>query len=443
MKNKFIKALIYTTAIIAFGCNKKLDTVPTQSIDANAALKTGDDVKVALVGAYKDFGSADFYGGRVFMESDLLSDVNELNWTGTYQGLTQINNKTIPVDNGFVANVWLSGYKVINDVNNVLNSLSVLSAKDKDRVEGEAKFIRGASYFELVKMFAKDWTDGDPNSNAGIPLVLTPTTSITDASKVKRNTVAEVYAQAMKDLKDAEAKLPSINSFFATKAAAEAILARVYLQQGDYTNAAQAANNAINNSGAQLNGSYAAAFGAPNTKEDIFAMQVTASSGIQGFNEFYSSTQRGDIQINDAHLQLYDPNDDRLNLFYNDNGSVYTGKFEELYGNVHSVRVAEMYLIRAESNLRSGTAVGDSPLNDINRIRSRVNLTPYTSLNLTLDEILTERKLELAFEGFGLDEVKRLKKNVGVLPWNSTKLIFPIPKREMIVNSNLTQNPGY
>ena len=102
-----------------------------------------------------------------------------------------------------------------------------------------------------------------------------------------------------------------------------------------------------------------------------------------------------------------------------------------------------MYLIRAEANFRQGTAVGDEPVNDINLIRNRVNLPSYTAGELTLDKILNERRLELAFEGFALDDLKRLKGSVGNLPWNSPKLIFPIPKREIVVNPNLTQNEGY
>ena len=74
---------------------------------------------------------------------------------------------------------------------------------EKDRVEGEAKFIRGSVYFDLVRMYAKAWNDGDPNSNEGVPLILTPTNLITDSNKVKRNTVAQVYAQAISDLTDA------------------------------------------------------------------------------------------------------------------------------------------------------------------------------------------------------------------------------------------------
>ncbi|HEV7621983.1 MAG TPA: RagB/SusD family nutrient uptake outer membrane protein, partial [Flavisolibacter sp.] len=316
-------------------------------------------------------------------------------------------------------------------------------ASEKNKVEGEAKFLRGATYFELVKRFAKAWNDGNPSTNPGIPIDLTPTTEANLLNQPKRNTVAEVYAQVIKDLQDAEAKLPASNGFFATKAAAEAILARVYLQQADYTNAVQAANNAITNSGATLNPVYADAFGIPNTREDIFAIQVTSSSGTQGFNEFYSSAQRGDIQITDVHLNMYDSGDVRRSLFYDDAGSVYTGKFEQLYGNVHTIRVAEMYLIRAEANFRLGTAVGDTPLNDINKIRTRAKVSTYTAGTLTLDAILKERRLELAFEGFALDDIKRLQGSAGQLPWNSPKLIFPIPKREIIVNSNLTQNAGY
>ncbi len=444
MKNKFIKALICSTVIAAaVSCNKELDTVPTGSVDASTALKTSNDVKAALIGSYADFGVADFYGGRPFMEADLLANVNEMNWSGTYQQLTQINNKSIPIDNSFVANVWLSGYRAINDVNNVISAASAVDARDSARVIGEAEFIRGASYFELVKLFAKAWNDGDPTANPGVPIILTPTTSITEASKVKRNTVAEVYQQAITDLKNAEANLPTSNGTYATKAAAEAILARIYLQQGDYANAAQAATNAIDNSGATLEANYADAFGVTNSKEDIFAIQVTSTSGTQGFNEFYSSAQRGDIQINAAALNMYDPNDVRGQFFYTDNGSVYTSKFEELYGNVHTIRVAEMYLIRAESNFRLGTSVGDTPVNDINRIRNRAGLPSYSAGDLTLDKILTERKLELAFEGFSLDDIKRTKGSVANLPWNSPKLIFPIPKREIVANPNLTQNEGY
>ena len=446
MLNKSFYVLLLLTG---FSCSKSLNISPTQSIDQTMALNTSSDVLVALTGAYADLGAANFYGGYPFITSELLANAGELNWTGTYQQFTQINNKTIPVDNSFVADMWLAGYAAINDVNNVLAALSVVDAGKKDRVEGEAKFIRGAVLFDLVRLYGKSWNDGDPASNDGVPIVLTPTNVISPANLVKRDKVLAVYTQVIKDLSDAEAKLPASNGFYATKAAAAGMLARVYLQKADYASAAQAANRAIvsaTGNGISLTPTYAGAFPANasgNTAEDIFAMQVTTSSGNNSFQTFFSANSRGDIQINDAHIALYENGDDRLNLFYNSGGSRYTGKFDYLYGNVHIIRLAEMYLIRAESNFRLNTAVGNTPLADINLIRERAKLTDLLPGQLTLAAILKERKLELAFEGQALHDIKRLMGTVGPLPWNSPKLILPIPLREIRVNPNLTQNAGY
>lgn len=450
MQSKIFSILFL--AITILGSCKKLDTKPTQSIDESVALNTSADVQVALVGAYSDLGNTDFYGGLPFVAADLLGDFNEIAWSGTFQGLTQIKNKSIPIDNGFVTRTWLTGYRAINDVNNILGALGVVAANRKDRVEGEAKFIRGAVYFDLVRLFGKAWNDGTAASNPGVPIVLTPTRGITDADQRPRNTVAEVYAQAILDLTTAETKLPAANGFFATKGAAAAMLARIYLQKGDYANAAAAADRVIASGRYSLRPNYAEAFPVSpagpaqisNTSEDVFAMQVNATQGVNSFNTHYSSNSRGDIDINSSHLNLYEPGDDRRDLFYVDGGSVYVGKFENLYGNVRLIRLAEMYLTRAEANFRLLPAApvgGVTPLSDINRIRNRAGLPSLATL--TLNQILKERKLELAFEGFTLHDAKRLQLSVGTIPWNSPKLVYPIPDREIRVNSKLTQNEGY
>ena len=356
MKNIFFKILIGVGIVTVISCNKSLDTKPTQSIDQTVALNTSSDVLVALTGAYADLGTATFYGGYPFIASELLANSGELNWSGTFQQFTQINNKAIPVDNSFVANTWLSGYTAINDVNNVLSALTVVEPAKVDRVEGEAKFIRAAVLFDLVRLYAKSWNDGDPASNDGVPIVLTPTLSITGDNQVTRSKVADVYAQILKDLTDAEAKLPVKNGFYATKVSAASLAARVYLQKADYINAANAANRAISMApagGFFLKTVYADAFPnnvSANTTEDIFAMQVSSSSGNNSFQTFFSATSRGDIQINNAHTALYETGDARLGLFYNSGGSRYTGKFDYIYGNVHIIRLAEMYLVRAEAN---------------------------------------------------------------------------------------------
>lgn len=453
MKKNIFKILFFTSLVSTISCSKRLDVEPAQSIDQSVALKTSSDVQVALVGSYTQLGNINFYGGRMFVMSELLADNNELIWSGTFQGLTQIFNKTIPVNNGFALSTWLAGYTAINGANNVLSAISVVDAANKNKFEGEAKFLRSAAYFELVKLYAKDWSNGDPNTNDGVPLILTPTREITEADKVARAKVAAVYNQIITDLVDAEAKLPTSNGFFATKNAAAALLARVYLQKRDYPNARDAANRVITSNRHSLAGYFGDAFpyngGNPfgNTTEDVFAMQVTTNSGVNDFQTFFSADNRGDITITDDHLNLYEPADERQDLFYVSGGSVYNGKNDNIYGNVHTIRLAEMYLIRAEANFRLSTTVGATPLSDLNRIRNRVGL--ISKLVITLDDILFERKLELAFEGFNLSDIKRLGVTTGYftggggLAATSPKLVLPIPERELRVNPNLTQNEGY
>ena len=157
-------------------CEKNLDIDPTQSIDENEALLTSSDVEAALVGAYSDLGDADTYGGTLFVRSELLGNSTAtINWSGTFQTMTQIYNKQIPVDNGDVTDTWTDAYQTINDVNNVLDAIDIVLDNKKDRVEGEAKFIRGSLYFDLIRLYAKAWNDGNPADNDGVPIVLDPT----------------------------------------------------------------------------------------------------------------------------------------------------------------------------------------------------------------------------------------------------------------------------
>ncbi|WP_158797550.1 RagB/SusD family nutrient uptake outer membrane protein [Pedobacter sp. L105] len=445
---------IAVVGLLLSSCKKPLDVTPKDTIEQAQALNTSKDVQAALVGAYSDLGNANFYGGGPFLMSDFLANTNAIVWTGTFEGLTQLINKAIINSNGFVEDVWLNGYKTINDVNNVISAVDKVDAADQARVGGEAKFIRGSVYFDLVRVFGKAYNDGSPATNLGVPIVLTPTTAITTASYVSRSTVAAVYQQVIKDLTDAEASLPESNGFFATKYTAAAMLARVYLQMGDYNNALNAANRVIASGDYQLASTFAKAFptvqtlGDPaqpgsNTVEDIFAMQVTNLTGVNNFNTYYASSSyggRGDASIDPDWIDAtYETGDARKDFFYDD-GDLFTSKFADQYGNVAIIRLAEMYLIRAEANVRLSTAVGATPLEDLAVIRGRAGLTTTSA---TLADILLERTREFAFEGFSLNDAKRTQTNIGSVAWNSTALIFPIPQRELDANKNLVQNTGY
>jgi len=443
-----------SAALLLGACNKQLDLKPFQQIQQSQAILTAQDVQITLVGAYNRAGLSDLYGGGVFLYPDLMATQTAIDWQGTFQGLTQMVNQNIPVDNGFVNSTWADGYQVINQANNVLANLSKVSSANAPRTEGEAKFLRGMTYFDLARLFGKAWNDGDPNTNLGVPIVLTPTTVITSASYVSRSTVAQVYQQAITDLTDAENKLPATNSFYANKYSASAILARLYLQKGDYANAAAEATKVINSKQFRLNDNYLDEFPYPggtavhvdNTDEDIFAIQVTGQQGTNSFNTYYASSDnagRGDIIIKDSFLDDFEDADTRLGMYNPDaDGNLRCDKFDNEYGNVHIIRLAELYLIRAEANFRLGTATGATPVDDINVIRKRAGLDNLGAV--TLDDIMLERKHELAFEGgFFLHDAKRLQLGVGALPFSANKLVFPIPLQDINANPKLVQNPGY
>jgi hypothetical protein len=101
-----------------------------------------------------------------------------------------------------------------------------------------------------------------------------------------------------------------------------------------------------------------------------------------------------------------------------------------------------MYLIRAEANFRLGNLVGpESPTEDVNRIRRRAGASE--KLLVTLEDILLEDRLEFAFEGHRIHDIKRTKATTGTFAYNDPKLVYPIPDREIKANSLLVQNATY
>ena len=441
---------ILSLGVLLGSCDGRLDVSPQNSIPASGALATSSDVSSLLRGGYQAMGNEYVYGGAIQYDSDFLGDDGEIQFTGTYNQPKQIINKSILINNTFVSFTWTDSYRAINITNTVLSALDRVVDADKKVVEGGAKFIRGSLYFELTRLFGKAWNDGSPASNLAVPLVLTPTNAdnpdeaVAAQGTVSRNTVAELYAQVITDLQDAEQLLPKSNGVYATTYAASAMLSRVYLQQGKYAEAAVEANKVIASGNFSLVNSYADEFiSKTNTSESIFDIQLTAQSGTSDLNTFYSSNSRGDVTVLDKHLAMYEAGDERLDLFDTSGGSdgALTTKFDNIHGNVHLIRLAEMYLTRAEGNFRAGTTVGATPLKDINTIRARVGLPALAAV--TLLQILEERHLELAFEGFLLHDLKRDMLSVGDLPYNSPKLVFPIPQRERDLNANLVQNEGY
>ncbi len=453
MKKYFISALVIT--LLVTGCEKKLDVLPTQSIGQGQALLTEGDVLVTLIGAYDGLQGVSAYGGEIMVLNELIGNSADIRFTGTFAGLSDAYKLEMTADNTFALGIWNQCYNTINRCNNVLSALDKItsSAANKNKVEGEALFIRAALYFELVRLYAKTWGDGDNQTNPGVPLVLTPTTSITEANFKARSSVAEVYALVIADLTKAESLLPVSNTIFATKNAAAATLSRVALMKGDYAGARDAAHRVISSGRHTLSATFAGLFftfinNAGNSpSEYIFSMKVTTQDGTNGMNTYFGTNAgpgtsgRGDCKIFPAHLAKYEAGDARGAFFTVVGGNNYTRKHLDRFGNVLVVRLGEMYLTRAEANFQVGTTIGQTPVKDVNDIRNRSGLANLATVDLAA--ILKERYLETAFEGNRLHDIKRTRGTQSGTPWNSPKMILPIPQREMDVNKKLVQNVGY
>jgi hypothetical protein len=273
--------------ILATGCEKRLDILPYQSINADKALETEGDVNVTLIGAYDGAQGAATYGGDIMVLNDLIGNNANINFTGTFAGLTDAYQTLMTSNNSFAAGTWIAAYNTINRCNNVLSALDKVTSSPakKSSVEGQALFLRASMYFELVRLYAKTIGDGDASSNPGVPLVLTKTESVSNADYLPRASVKAVYDQVVADLTKAESLLPSSNTIYATKWAAAAQLSRVHLMLKNYAAAGDAANRVIAGSGKTLNPDFTKLWftfinnGGANPAEYIFAMTVTAQDG--------------------------------------------------------------------------------------------------------------------------------------------------------------------
>jgi len=448
MKNTI--AIICLTFFLLTACNDNLDIQPQQAISTEVALSTEQGVKTALIGAYDLLTMAPTFTGDVILNSELLIDSENLFWTGFSNDLSQIFDKQIVVNSSAIEKFWENGYRTINQVNSILAAIEVVNENERQAVAGEARFLRGMIYFDLINMFGKSWNDGDAASNLGVPIVSLPSEQTLVDPIVPRNTVAEIYQFIIEDLLFAKENLPNQNDVFATNFAASALLSRVYLMQEKYDLAAAEVDRIIASEVFTLLPDLDQVFNqSENTPETIFAVQVTSQDRVNRMSFFYTGEIEGGggfIGITDEHLTKYETGDKRSALFYLDeqNGIRRTSKWkikDSNDGNAAFLRLAEMYLTRAESRFRIGNISG--ALEDLNIIRNRAGLSDLSANEITLDGILKERFLELVFEGHQYRDVKRTQQFVGGLPFNDAKLIYPIPQRELEVNTALVQNEGY
>ncbi|MDD4644449.1 MAG: RagB/SusD family nutrient uptake outer membrane protein [Bacteroidales bacterium] len=435
---KYISSVLVVCGVLS-SCEKMLEMEPKMDLSDKTALTSTAGLQSALIGAYDRIQGGDLYGGRIWVAGDMLADNVKISGeqNTVYEELQMIN-KTMSADNRITTSFWSNAYFTINLVNNVIKEIPNVSDKDiaanKDRLEGEALFIRALLYFDMVRYL------GNPVTGLGVPYLKEPTGITVNPA---RDNIETCYQNIIADLEKAVTLLPATNSDRATKWAAYALLGRVRFYHGDYAESIIACTEVIDKGGFTLEPLIINNYSAAKSGEVIFAiMSTTADASCGTLNGYYRYKSSGKFSPSNDYIQVLasekSSGDNRvMQLYENIEGKFFTKKFDDRYMNVPILRLSEMYLTRAECKVMVNAA-DLTAVDDLNVIRARAGLT--NAKKATLSAIYLQRIKELAFEGDHFHNMKRLQKDIAGLPWNDIKLVFKVPQREMDVNPNMVQN---
>jgi hypothetical protein len=465
MKRITIKNMIVTTVLFLSlaSCEKSfLELKPPTSLTPEFALATEADLQVALRGAYAGLKSTALYGRSLMVLGDMMAD-------NTYQSALNTNRYTnfnlynYLVTDGDVAGLWNASYSVILRANNIINS-PIADNANIQQIKGEAYAIRALAYFNLVRYFGSPYTL-DP-SKLGVPIITTYQADL----KPERAKIADVYTLINKDLTQAFTLMTKFtNSSQFSKYSAKALQAKVYLAMGDKTNAKTAALDVITNSGftaissAAHTGYWAGV--APRTDKVETLLEISfdavANNAFDALSYIYlQSGNYGDMLCSSELYDLFETADIRKSLYATGTrgglASVFVNKYSSFTGD-HSdtkvIRMSEMYLIAAEASYPSNTA---DALKYVNEVTSRRGATAIASSgSALLEDIITERRKELAFEGERYLDMQRLQRNIArsknypaaalSIDFTNYRRIMPIPQGELDANPSIKsqQNPGW
>src|SRR5690606_14583479 len=191
----------YFPVILAFfslaSCETFLDVQPRDDASDDATIVDLGSAETALNGAYRALASNGYYG-TTFQFAIYLQG-GELAWGDSRTVNREFIQRDVRSDNEEVESVWVAIYNTINQVNHIIAKVPALSDQlidgaSRNRILGEAYFIRALAYFDL----ARTW--------GGVQLVLTPTESVDETKGISRSSLAETYAQVRRDLDEAESR---------------------------------------------------------------------------------------------------------------------------------------------------------------------------------------------------------------------------------------------
>lgn len=459
MKNysKSIIASVFILTLAATSCKKTfLDQTPEASLAGNNFYQTETDFKQAVNGAYasiKDMANVNYW-----LFGEMRSDNTSNQYNPSDRGYEQrefIDQFLVGATAEPIENFWQQNYTGIARCNEIIARIGGITMAEqlKNQFTGEALFLRAFNYFNLLRQYG------------GVPLRLLPTDAPSDARSKGRATVEEVYTQVIADLKAASEKLPASYAAAelgrATEGAARALLAKVYLTRGNYSESLTELRK-VQGLGYSLLANYADVFSPANknNKESVFEIQYMGSQPSLASNFMYQFApwNSGSIVTGDAGSTLgggngwniptknminaYEVGDIRKDLSLATGFTDLTGKFQAIpyvkkynHGfvergrtddNFPVIRYADVLLMIAECLNEQGFVANGEAFTLLNQIRFRAKLNPKTAGNsvpaLSVDNqqafrqaILQERRVELAFENQRWYDLLRSGKAVEVM----------------------------
>ncbi len=429
------KILIIGFLIVFGGCDDFLDKEPFDIITDDIVITSIEDAEAALLGVYDALQSGDMYGNQAIGTPGVLSD--ELIHSGSFPTVAEFDNNSVLASNVTLQNLWAAYYRGLYRANVILERVPPLSASDaqKNKIIGEALFLRALFHFDLVKLFG------------GIPYATT--TDLNVLRSLDRTPVDDVYSNIITDLNQAISLLSGVshgNNKRANDWVAKALLARVHLYAGNLSQAGTLANDVIENGPYTLETNYSDAF-VGNSEEVIFEVFFS----VQDQNQmafWFREDGRWEYAPSPELIAAFEPGDVRAGMIQpRSGGGFQAAKYTDRATGTDPtpiLRLAEMYLIRAEANIGNSQAV-----DDVNTIRNRAGLADVSTVDI--NTILQERFVEFCFEGHRWYDLIRTGQADAVMSvinpnnWQPTDKLMPIPQREIQQNPTLSgkQNPGY
>lgn len=457
-------------------CEELIELNPEQSLSDQVTFSTAAGAEAALNGVYSQTQLLEVFGSGPQIFEDLIADNTE--FVGSFPTIQDVRNYVTVSPNVTVESYWQVMYRVINAANTVIDKLPgvvdpALTQAKKDEIAGQAKFLRAITYFQLVNMFAQPYNRGNGN-NPGVPLILKGFDGV--AESPSRATVAAVHDQIIKDLTEALAAVPATYAGTglrgrATKGACAGFLSRIHLYRGEYDKAASFAKQVLDNTASYGIANNFGFYSSPGP-EHVFVILNSATdngrTGSGGWASYHRPAAQGgrgdcafttdleNVYKEEAGDKRYTELSDQVTAADNQSRRM-TRKFMDAVTNAEPapiMRTSEMALTRAEA-LAELNGVNAESISLVNPIRTRAGLQAWTLAQFTSKEqlvaaILKERRKELAFEGHRrMDLLRRGQAlrttgaTAALAAFGANRTILPIPQREIDINKNLTQNPGY